>query len=708
MPQVPYNPVPDQVSSGQATPGLNINASIGAFGGAVGHALEGLGEVEKHVGDEIFTRALAMQNLQNETEAKEADAAYMIKAGELHANYSSLQGQSAVDAYPKYMDDLQSVRKDVRAGLSNDMARKMYDGSSLSTMGRTIFNGAGHAATQGKVSALHGSQSRVDAQTDFALSFPKDDVAFQRGLNGIAAEMKQQAEIGGWSDDELNSKTGKAISSAWANRIEGLSRTNPWAAKDMLEANRDSIRGQDLDKVDKKVTSAMHTTGARNISDAVNQGWAPYMRAQDIDKAQGLEESLVRVVQEAQRAHPEIQFTIGGQGGRRTPEQQAALVARGVSQTMDSDHLSGKAVDLVPIINGQPDYKNKEAYKPIMAAMQEASEKLGIPLQPKSLSFTNWDPAHYALPKDYDPRTAPKPVEESLKSRTDRAEAYARKLMPDDSGMADAARDRTISDFSRQKGIKRDQDYTNRNTIDSALVGGFGDGKIPTNVDELKATDPKTAAAYDALDATQQKKVNGDLARAAKGDQAWDAAGVKLRRYQTLKGMANDDPVEFLSQDIVAESMPNSAKRELINLQQKKISNSETDPRVHHAMQVLKPMIGPANLTKEELYQFNGAMQDALTDYQTNNKKFPDAKAITEIGTRLLQEQHDANKWSFGVFNRTTPMYQIEVPDTKATAIKADPYWKDKGIIPTDQMIQRIYTAQQYQKLYGAKQPGAK
>jgi len=40
---------------------------------------------------------------------------------------------------------------------SNPMAQKMFDGSSLSFMGRTIFNAAGHAAQQTKVAANNAS-----------------------------------------------------------------------------------------------------------------------------------------------------------------------------------------------------------------------------------------------------------------------------------------------------------------------------------------------------------------------------------------------------------------------------------------------------------------------------------------------------------------------------------------------------------------------
>src|SRR5262245_40562454 len=171
MPEVPYQPYATQrpteqgpggihVSTPPAAFGENIAAALGQFGAAVGR----FGEVEKHVGDEIFARATALQNLRNETEAKEADAQYIIKAGQLHAEYNALEGKNRVDAFPKYQQDLQEARQQIRGGLSNDMARRMFDASALSVMAHSIFNGAGAAATANK-QYVHGALNAQDEAT---------------------------------------------------------------------------------------------------------------------------------------------------------------------------------------------------------------------------------------------------------------------------------------------------------------------------------------------------------------------------------------------------------------------------------------------------------------------------------------------------------------------------------------------------------------
>lgn len=705
MPQVPYNPVPTgQPIAGTGSRGLSVNAPEGAFGGGVANAIKDLGGVESHVGDELFQRALALKQLQNETEAKQADADYMIKAGKLHADYGALEGQNAVKAFPQHQQDLEDLRKQTRDGLSNDAARKMFDSSSLSVMSRTIFNAAGHAATENKKWALHGSEARVEGWKDQTASTPNDDIAFQRSINGLKAEVDSQADLQGWGQDQRDHKFTHDQSGLWSHRIVGLARTSPFQAKNMLEQNRDKILGQDQEKVEQVVRQALHTTGSRVLSDNVNSGWAAYMKPGDIDRSVGVEESLTRIVKEAQRANPDIRFTIGGQGGRRNQAQQDELVRQGVSQTHSSDHLDGRAIDLVPLNDkGQPDYNDRAGYAKIAPAMAAAAERLGIPLAEKSEKFKSWDPGHFSLPKDFNVAQAPKAVEEPLQSRIDRGVVAAKALSPEDTDFADAVRNRIESDFTRTKAIKRDFEYTNRNTVEGALVGGVGNGKIPTTVEELRATDPKVAQAFDNLDEIHQRTYIKALATNAKGDMAWNSQS--LQRYQVLKGMAHDSPEEFLGTDVISEKMPNRAKLEMINLQQKLQANAESDPRTTRALGILQADMFHAGITKaqdkDRYYGFVGALQDQIRDFQEAHKKPPNAEEVQKIGSQLMQEQHTR------FWQSSQRMFEGPPPNEVAEQIKSDPAWAKLGITPTDEQVQRVWARSQFQKLYGGSAKSA-
>jgi peptidoglycan L-alanyl-D-glutamate endopeptidase CwlK len=66
--------------------------------------------------------------------------------------------------------------------------------------------------------------------------------------------------------------------------------------------------------------------------------------------------------------------------GLRTLDEQKRLVAAGASQTLDSRHVSGHAVDLLPSINGKPRWEWAPMYV-IADAMRSAARHLGTPLR---------------------------------------------------------------------------------------------------------------------------------------------------------------------------------------------------------------------------------------------------------------------------------------------------------------------------------------
>src|SRR6185312_13570799 len=138
MPQVP-GLAPTAEPSGYASE-VNLPVPVDAFGGALGHALEGLGGQVEKASNEIWHQAMAIQGLHNETEAKEADAQYMMKSGLLHADFINREGLNAgPDALKKHIQELQDLRVNIRNGLSNPAAQRMYDASSIGFMGRNIF-----------------------------------------------------------------------------------------------------------------------------------------------------------------------------------------------------------------------------------------------------------------------------------------------------------------------------------------------------------------------------------------------------------------------------------------------------------------------------------------------------------------------------------------------------------------------------------------
>jgi len=91
----------------------------------------------------------------------------------------------------------------------------------------------------------------------------------------------------------------------------------------------------------------------------------------------GVHPDLVAVVQRAIELTVQ-DFTV--HDGIRTLAEQQRLVATNASQTLDSRHLTGHAVDLVPIVNGKPRWEWDPIYR-IADAMRMAARERGVPLR---------------------------------------------------------------------------------------------------------------------------------------------------------------------------------------------------------------------------------------------------------------------------------------------------------------------------------------
>lgn len=302
MPSVPYSGVPQVDASYAPTPNYSISTPPAAFGENVANAIQGLGKTAEGAGNELFARGMAMQDLYNHSQAQEAAANYMAKAGELHANYSALTGKTAVDAYPKYIADIQEARKAIRASLPNDMAGKMYDAESLSTMGRTIFNGAGHSAQQLKLYTNQTTDARIAGNANLAAQNPNDDAQFEQSVREGERLTREKGTINGASSEATDNAVSQNVSQLWSQRITELSKQDPLKAQEMLETNRDKLWYTDATKTEDFVKSQMYSSGARRI--AAQETGDLYSGSKNKPADRGLEERVASAVDKAKAQRP--------------------------------------------------------------------------------------------------------------------------------------------------------------------------------------------------------------------------------------------------------------------------------------------------------------------------------------------------------------------------------------------------------------------
>lgn len=119
-----------------------------------------------------------------------------------------------------------------------------------------------------------------------------------------------------------------------------------------------------------------------------------FLSARSRERLQGVHPDLVRVVERAIARTP-VDFTV--LEGLRSMARQTALVEAGASQSMNSRHLTGHAVDLGAYVAGEVRWDWSLYYK-IAGAMKAAAEAEGVPIE----AGADWkrfpDGPHFQLP----------------------------------------------------------------------------------------------------------------------------------------------------------------------------------------------------------------------------------------------------------------------------------------------------------------------
>lgn len=133
------------------------------------------------------------------------------------------------------------------------------------------------------------------------------------------------------------------------------------------------------------------------------------LNERSLERLKGVHPDLAKVVCRASllHAHPIIVTE-----GLRTVERQAELLAAGASRTMKSRHLTGHAVDLAVVINGEARW-DWPLYDALSTTVKRAANELGVPVEWGGDWPRFRDGPHYQLPpRDYpEGQAAPATVE---------------------------------------------------------------------------------------------------------------------------------------------------------------------------------------------------------------------------------------------------------------------------------------------------------
>lgn len=280
MPRVPYEPYPTAQPQGGGER-VSVQTPGAAFGENIGQALEGLGTTTEKVGGELFQRAIALQELKNEAEARDAQTEYATKASLLHADFGALEGKAAADRLPGYLKDQADLRTSIRDRLSNPMVQRFYDVDTLPFMQRNVFSAAGHAADQNKKAIVGTAQATVDVATKTFVD-PTNESEYNAKIDTVRSAAATIAGAHNWSPEQTQDYILTQTSKLRAAQITQIAHTDPLRALQMLDQNKEDMVQNDYDLTMDRVRAQNRAVGAVNLANSVyGDGTKPFQQMAD-------------------------------------------------------------------------------------------------------------------------------------------------------------------------------------------------------------------------------------------------------------------------------------------------------------------------------------------------------------------------------------------------------------------------------------------
>lgn len=704
--QVPYTGVPTVQPSFDATPSMSANLPVDAFGSGVANAIGHLGKAVEGAGNEIWARATAMQQLNEQANAANAVAEFTTAMGEKYANYTTLSGKAAVDGYKPYIDDLNTTREAIGQKLNSPYAQKVYLQESRSIQARSVFSAAAHSGREGKSYAIGSAQAVVDANNNSVGLAPQDEETYQAALKSNAERITHMGELQGWSPRKTKNQIQIENSTATLQRIQGLAKSDVVGAQKVLDAavKAGNITGTDLGKAQTYIRSQRLSVATRQEASRMMAGDNTNFGSGKVPIENVMEAIRTNESTDYGTVHPDVTHTVNG---RKITEH--ALGAYGVMQSNLQPWLKEAGM---PAMSEQQFLNNPKAQDQLAKfKLQQYMDEGGSANAAANRWFTgsyNPDPNRSdggstagGYLKKFNATLARNSGAAEISTQ---ARARSQQLFGDDAEAADAMEQQFLTRHSRVKAMERENLQENINTIEDALVPAK-DGKLVTSIEDVQ--DPKVQAAWDALPARQQNRYRELMRRNARNE--YGETPENQNEYRKWLGRLTDPMAtpderrEAMNQEFAFMNLPANQRQQLNNLKRAmwKSDNKAQNPALNHAMSVSNDILRQAGIdrtkSKDDYDLVRGTMFTILQQRAADGNPVKNDQEYREITSGLVRQVNQTKIW--GTVWGGTQAFKVEVPESDKKMI-TDSYMQRYDREPTTKEIQEIYNAKMYNQLY--------
>jgi peptidoglycan LD-endopeptidase CwlK len=309
---------------------------------ALAQGAESLGRGISQAGQDV---AHVLQK-QQETQAVNAHAATATRLTNLHTSLQNDKDYSTLES--RYAEGAAAIVKEE----ADKLPAGRYRDHFVATSDGLVAHGAAAVNRQ----AFNGFvQTDNDSRTALLLNIRKN----------IADNPENP--FNGANVDAYNLRIDNAVRNGWITKEQGdLEKMNGAVGVATTHAQVDATRTP---------LKFLRETGALPRG---AEALPSYWNKEAAQRIAGVNQDLMAVVKRASEISG-LQFTVGDKGGMRDQATQDQLVAGGFSQTRNSNHLTGNAIDLLPIVNGKAVAEaTPEQSAEISRAMKQAAKELGV------------------------------------------------------------------------------------------------------------------------------------------------------------------------------------------------------------------------------------------------------------------------------------------------------------------------------------------
>ena len=704
---VPYTGVPTVQPSFDATPSMSSNIPMDAFGAGVAGAVGHLGRAIDGAGSELYARATAMQQLNEDANAANAVADFTTKQAEKYAAYTTLKGKAAVDGFKPYLDDLNATREAIGQQLGSPYAQKKYLLESRSIQARSAFAPAKHAGDEGRNYAVGSAQAVIEARQNAAALAPEDDESYKASIEQNIRDAQHIGDLEGRPPEWVKNYAQQMNSKMTMGRIQGLAKSDVPAAQKLLDAavKAGNISGEDLGRAQTYIRGQRLSVATRQEASRMMAGDNTNFGSGKVPIENVMEAIRTNESTDYGTVHPDVTHTVNG---RKITEH--ALGAYGVMQSNLQPWLKEAGM---PAMSEQQFLNNPKAQDQLAKfKLQQYMDEGGSANAAANRWFTgsyNPDPNRSdggstagGYLKKFNATLARNSGAAEISSQ---ARARSHQLFGDDAEAADAMEQQALIRHSRVKAMEREDLRDNTETIENAIIPAK-DGKLVTSIEDIQ--DPKVQAAWDALPAAVQNKYRRILARNAKGD--YEETQENQIEYRKWLGRLTDpmaspeDKVAAQNADFASMPLPANQRQQLNMLKAKLWKDQNKNPALNHAMSVSDDILRNAGITrnknKDDYDQIRGSMFMILNQRMADGDPVKKDEELRQIASRLTREVSNG-KW-FGILPSKEQAFKVQVPESEKKKI-IEAYIKNNptGEPPNEKDIQSIYNAHMYNQLYG-------